>query len=81
MKDDSTEILFQSFLREAIMSSSSIGRAAHSLMLSIQNFPLLGMALPSLQSAVKDGFGEAEVGGRVHIVTVLHTVQDGSRTT
>ena len=38
MKDDSTEIFFRSFLREAIVSSSGLGRDVHSLMLSIQHF-------------------------------------------
>ena len=38
MRDDSAEILFQSFLREALVSSSGMGRSVHSLMLSIQHF-------------------------------------------
>ena len=38
MTDDSAEILFQSFLQEAIVSSSYMGRDAHSLMLFIQHF-------------------------------------------
>ena len=38
MTDDSAEILFQSFLREAIVSSSGMGRDVHSLTLSIQYF-------------------------------------------
>ena len=38
MKDDSAEILFQSFLQEALVSSSGMGRDVHSLMLSIQHF-------------------------------------------
>ena len=38
MIDGSAEILFQSFLQEAIVSSSGMGRAVHSLMLSIQHF-------------------------------------------
>ena len=36
--DDSGEILIQSFLQEAIVSSSSIGRDVHSLTLSIKHF-------------------------------------------
>ena len=36
--NDSAEILFQSFLQEALVSSSSMGRDVHSLMLSIQHF-------------------------------------------
>ena len=38
MRDDSAEILFQSFLQEELVSSSGMGMDAHSLMLSIQNF-------------------------------------------
>ena len=41
MRDDSAEILSQSILREAIMSSSGMGRGVHSLTLSIQHFPRL----------------------------------------
>ena len=38
MRDDSAEILFQTFLQEALVSSSGMGRDVHSLMLSIQHF-------------------------------------------
>ena len=38
MRDDSAEILFQSFLQEALVSSSGMGRDVHSLMLPIQHF-------------------------------------------
>ena len=38
MRDDSAEILFQSFLQEAHVSSSGMGKDVHSLMLSIQHF-------------------------------------------
>ena len=39
-----------------------MGRDVHSLMLSIQrNFPLSTTSSPSLQCALKDGFGEAVV--------------------
>ena len=38
MRHDSAEILFQTVLREAIISSSDIGRDVHSLMWSIQRF-------------------------------------------
>ena len=37
-RDDSAEILFQSFLREAIVSNSGMGRNVYSLRLSIQHF-------------------------------------------
>ena len=49
MRDDSAEILFQSFLREAMVSSSGMGRDGHSLTLSI------------LQDALEDGFGKVVV--------------------
>ena len=38
MKDDSAEILIQSFLQEALVSSSGMGRDVHSLVLSILHF-------------------------------------------
>ena len=38
IRDDSAEILFQSFLQEVIVSSSSMGKDVHFLMLSIQHF-------------------------------------------
>ena len=37
MKDDSAEILFQSFLQETLVSSCGMGREVHSLMLSSQH--------------------------------------------
>ena len=52
MRDDSEEILFQSFLQEAIVSSSGTGRDVDSLMLFIQHF---------LCRNLKGGFGEAVV--------------------
>ena len=53
---------FNSFLPEAIVSSSGMGRDASSLMLSIQHFTLPTTTSPSLQGALKGGFGEAVVG-------------------
>ena len=38
MRDDSAEILFQSFLQEAFVSRFGMGKYVHSLMLSIQHF-------------------------------------------
>lgn len=38
MRDNSAEILFQSFLREAMVSSSGVDRDLHSLTLSTQQF-------------------------------------------
>ena len=37
-RDDSVEIFFQSFLQEAPVSNSDMGRDVHSLMLSIEHF-------------------------------------------
>ena len=37
-RDDSPEILFQSFMQEALVRNSGVGRNVHSLMLSIQHF-------------------------------------------
>ena len=38
MRNDSAQILFQSFLQEALVSSSGMGRDVHSLVSSIQHF-------------------------------------------
>ena len=38
MRDNSAEILFQTFLQDALVSSSGMGRYVHSLVLSIQHF-------------------------------------------
>ena len=38
MRDNSAQIFFQSFLQEALVSRSGMGRDVHSLMLSIQYF-------------------------------------------
>ena len=59
MRDDSAEILLQSFLQEALVGSFGTGRYVHSLMLSIQHFLLLTMVSPTLKGVLKDGFGEA----------------------
>ena len=53
MRDDSAEILSQSFLPEANVSSSDMGRDVHSLMLSITS------ALTTLRGALRGGFGGA----------------------
>ena len=37
MRDNSAEILFQTFLQDALVSSSGMGRYVHSLVLSIQH--------------------------------------------
>ena len=57
--DSAAEILFQSFLQEALVSSSNMGRDVHSLILSIQQF--ICRPRPALQGFLKDGFGEAVV--------------------
>ena len=59
-EDKSAEILFQSFLQESLVSSSGMGRDVHSDV-AHPAFPLLTMALPTLQGDLKDGFGEAVV--------------------
>ena len=61
MRDDSAEILFQSFLQEALVSSSGMGRDVHSSMFVHPAFPLPTMVLSTLQDALKDGFGEVVV--------------------
>ena len=54
MRDDSAEILFQSFLQEALVSSSDRGRAVHSLVfVHPTTFPLPTTASPTLQVAVE----------------------------
>ena len=61
MRDNSAEILSQSLLQKALVSSSGMGRDVHSLMMSIQHFLLPTTASPILLGALKDGFGEAVV--------------------
>ena len=60
LRDNSAEVLFQSFLQEALVDSFGMGRDVHPLMFS-QYFPLPTTALPTLQGTRKDGFGEAAV--------------------
>ena len=56
-RDDPTEILFQSFLQEAPVRGSGMGRNLRSLMLSIQRFPCRPRRRPPyIQGALKDGF-------------------------
>ena len=61
IRDDSVEILFQSFLQEALVSSSVMGREVHSFDVVHPAFPLPTTAPTSLRGALKDGFGEAVV--------------------
>ena len=62
MRNDSAEILFQSFLQEALVSSFGMDRDVHSLSDVVHPaFPLLTTASPTLRGALKDGFGEAVV--------------------
>ena len=49
MRDDSAEILLQSFLLEAPVSSSCMNRAVQSLMLSVQHFLCLPRRCPPSQ--------------------------------
>ena len=58
MTDDSAEILFQSFMRRAVMSSSGMGKNVHAMTLSIQHF----LCRPRRRPPSKvNGFGEAVV--------------------
>ena len=60
MRDDSAEILFQSFLWEAAVSRSGMGRDMCFFdVVHPPALPLHTTASPTLQSALKDGFGEA----------------------
>ena len=61
MRDDSAEILFQSFLRDNILCSSGMGRDVRSLTLSIQRFLCRPRSFPTLPGGLKNGFGEAVV--------------------
>ena len=61
MRDDSAEILVQSFLREAIVSSSGMDREVHSLTSSHPAFALSTAASSTLLGAMKVGFGKSVV--------------------
>ena len=58
MRDDSAEILFKSLLQEALVSSSGRGREVRSEVVHSTG-PLPATELPTIQGALKDGFGEA----------------------
>ena len=60
-RNNSEEILVQSFLHEAIVSSSGMGRDIHSLAVSIRHFLSQTTASTTLYGALKDGFGEVVV--------------------
>ena len=57
MTDDSAKILFQSFLQETT-ERFWYGRECPLIEVAHPAFPLLITALPTLQGALKDGFGE-----------------------
>ena len=60
MRDNSAEIFFQTFLQEALVSSSGMDRDVHTLLDVVHPaFPLSTTASPTLQGALEDGFGEA----------------------
>ena len=62
MGDNSADILFQSFLQEANLSSSGMGRDVHSIFNVVHPvFRLPTTASPTLQGALMDGFREAVV--------------------
>ena len=56
MRNDLAEILFQSVLQEALVSSSGVGRDVVHLA-----FPLLTAASLTLQGALGNGYGQAVV--------------------
>ena len=58
MRDDSAEILFLSFLREVMVSSSEMGRDVHACRYP---FRIFSTDHPSEVHALKDGIGEAVV--------------------
>ena len=63
MRDDSAEILFQSFLQEALVSSSGIGQGCPLFDDAHPVFPLPTTASPIFQGGRKNGFGEAVAEG------------------
>ena len=61
MRDDSAEILFQSFLQEACCEQFWYVQGCPFSDVIHRAFPLPTTASPTLQDALKDGFGEAVV--------------------
>ena len=63
MRDGSAEVLIQSFLQEALVSSSGTGRAYGCPLFDVVHlaFPLPTLVSPTLRGALKDGFGKASV--------------------
>ena len=59
--DDSAEILFKSFLQKALVNSSGMGRNVQFFDVVHPASPLPTKVSPTLQGAMKDGFGEAVV--------------------
>ena len=57
-RDDSAELLFQSFPQEALLGSFGFSRDVSLFDVVHPAFPLPTMASPTLQGALKDGFGE-----------------------
>ena len=60
-KNGSAEILYQSFMREAIMNSSGIGWDVHSSEVVHPAFSLPTTAPQTFKDALKDGFGKCVV--------------------
>ena len=56
MTDDSADILFQSFLQQAVVSTSGMGRAVHFLTMSIQHFLCRPQRRPPSKVPLKDVF-------------------------
>ena len=65
VRDDSADILFQSFLQEALVSSSGMARDLSSLNVVHPAFPLQTTALPTLKGALKSDFEEATAAGHM----------------
>ena len=73
VRDDSAEVLLQSFLQEALLSSSGMGKGCPLFDVVHPTFPLPTMVLPTLQGALKNGFEEAVMAcdhASFHLLTV-----------
>ena len=61
MRANSAEVFLPSFLQEALVSGSGMGRDVHSSMLSVQHFLCRPQRRPPSKGALKDDFREAVV--------------------
>ena len=74
-RDDRAEILFPSFLCEAVVSSSGVDKDVHSLTLSIQPFLCWPRCWPTLQGALRDVSGEDTMANNILIIRCLCVMQ------